>query len=709
VQNEAVKPQESVAGEIPAFVLPGETPALARATDWAATPLGPVDGWPASLRTAVGVCLASRFPMLVAWGEELTSIYNDGYLPILGREKHPGTFAAPAEAVWAEIWPVIGPMIDSVRRSGLATWSEDLPLRIARHGILEEAYFTFSYSPVHDERGDVAGIFVAAMETTAQVLAARRLSTLSTLARDGDVPTGLGAVGVCVEAMRALETNREDLPLVALYLAGAGTERLVACAPASPEGDVFPPELDPANPPWRVTGETGTALPGALDVELPGSRPGIMLPLPGPAGTRAGHLVAGISAHRRLDEEYCGFMATVAQRIGSEIGGADAMVRERGAAEALRREQSVLAEVVARAPAGICLWWGPDHRYRLMNEHYRRMVPVGDAVGHRLVDVLPDVAPIAVPALDAVRATGRPQSYEDLPLPLSGNEALNGQRFYSFGLSAIPEEDGSPGGVLGVTVETTDAVRRRGELEEQLLGEQRIAETLQRALLPPRLPHLPGVRLAARYEAAGERFQVGGDFYDAFENVDGTWTLIVGDVQGKGPRAAALTAMARYTIRAEAAHGAGPARLIAMLNAEMCRHQGREAEFCTMVCATLSLQAGAARMAVAVAGHPAPVVLERAGGTRALESTGPLIGILAHAAWDELEVELAQGDAVVFYTDGLTEARAPEVILEPEDLARSLADSVGRSADQLVSRLAAELPASQQLRDDYAILALSLD
>lgn len=564
MDNGPVTRDDDAPASVPAFNLEGQTAALARATDWAATPLGPVSRWSPALRAAVGICLASRFPMLVAWGPERVLIYNDAYLPVVGPDDHPAAFGSPGRGSSGDAWAVLEPMLDVVKATGVATCAEDVRLPLKRNGAIEEAYFAFSCSAVHGEHREVAGVFVAVTDGTARVLAARQVS--------------------------------------------------------------------------------------------------------------------------------------------------QAIARERAAAGALAREQAVLAEVIELAPAGICLWWGDEHRFRLVNRRYQELVGVQDPVGRRLVDVLPDVAPIALPALDAVRSSGLPESYEDLPLPFGGDESVDGDRYYSFDLSAVPDEDGGPGGVLGVTVETTDAVRRRGRLEAELLSERRIAETLQRALLPPRLPELPGARLAARYEAAGERFQVGGDFYDAFENADGTWTLIVGDVQGKGPRAAAVTAMARYTVRAEAAHGGQPGRLVAMLNRELCRRRrSPDAAFCTLACATLQFSDSGARMRIAVAGHPAPLVLRAGRGPSVLGATGPLVGVIEDATFNEVSLPLTPGDAVVFYTDGLTEARAPHRVLEPIDLAASLALSSGRSADQLVSRLAAELPDSEQLRDDYAILALSMD
>src|ERR671910_3002215 len=136
----------------------GECGALVRAHDWSRSPLGPVEDWPVSLRTAAAVCLESRYGMCVFWGPELVAIYNDAYVPMLG-VKHPAALGTPLREIWPEIWDQIGPMLDAVMTTAQATWHEDQPLLLERRGFLEEGYFTYSFSPVRDEAGEVAGVF----------------------------------------------------------------------------------------------------------------------------------------------------------------------------------------------------------------------------------------------------------------------------------------------------------------------------------------------------------------------------------------------------------------------------------------------------------------------------------------------------------------------------------------------------------------------
>ncbi|WBH17718.1 PAS domain-containing hybrid sensor histidine kinase/response regulator [Sphingomonas radiodurans] len=155
------------------FMTGGEMGAIMRAHDWTTSPLGTPDAWPQSLRAVVGLMLGSQFPMFVAWGDELGFLYNDAYAEILG-SKHPQALGARFSTIWAEIWSDISPLIDAAM-AGEATYHENLPLIVNRGGFDEQAFFTFSYSPVRDESGAVAGMFCAVTETTAQILSERRI------------------------------------------------------------------------------------------------------------------------------------------------------------------------------------------------------------------------------------------------------------------------------------------------------------------------------------------------------------------------------------------------------------------------------------------------------------------------------------------------------------------------------------------------------
>jgi PAS domain S-box-containing protein len=155
----------------------GKLGELIRAHDWSASPLGPPEGWPQPLKTVVDLLLQSRFPMFVAWGEELGFLYNDAYAEILGA-KHPSALGSRFHDIWAEIWPDISPLIDAAM-AGRAIYREDLPLVMNRKGYDEDTWFTFSYSPLRDDDGRIAGMFCACSETTRRVLAERGLRELN--------------------------------------------------------------------------------------------------------------------------------------------------------------------------------------------------------------------------------------------------------------------------------------------------------------------------------------------------------------------------------------------------------------------------------------------------------------------------------------------------------------------------------------------------
>ncbi len=150
------------------FSGPGELKALCRALDWADTPLGPTESWPASLRTVAGLVLASPFPLIVLWGPELVQIYNDGYRTVMGG-KHPSGLGQRTRECWPEVWEFNAPLYEAVVERGESFTFEDQLLVVERHGQPEEAFFTLSYSPVPDEGGGGGGVLVTMFETTEQV------------------------------------------------------------------------------------------------------------------------------------------------------------------------------------------------------------------------------------------------------------------------------------------------------------------------------------------------------------------------------------------------------------------------------------------------------------------------------------------------------------------------------------------------------------
>jgi signal transduction histidine kinase len=146
-----------------------------RAHDWAATPLGPIERWPQSLRHTVSLILASNFPMYVVWGPQRCSLYNDAFVPILG-SKHPAALGMPIADLWSEIWAQIEPLVGAAFR-GETSYFEDMPVLMARNGYPEQTYFTFSYSGIEGDGGEIEGMFCVCLETTAAFLASQKRRT----------------------------------------------------------------------------------------------------------------------------------------------------------------------------------------------------------------------------------------------------------------------------------------------------------------------------------------------------------------------------------------------------------------------------------------------------------------------------------------------------------------------------------------------------
>src|SRR3954453_9935715 len=178
-----------------------------------------------------------------------------------------------------------------------------------------------------------------------------------------------------------------------------------------------------------------------------------------------------------------------------------------------------------------------------------------------------------------------------------------------------------------------------------------IAHTLQAELLPARLPAIPGVRVAVRYRAAGELNEVGGDFYDVFARGDGSWAFVIGDVSGKGAEAAAVTALARNTVRTAALQPSSPSRLLRTLN-EALLLQRAGSEFCTVCLACLSVpdDRTEGELTLALGGHPPALLLRASGEVEALGTSGTLLGVFADPRLHEVQTEILPGDVVLLYT-----------------------------------------------------------
>ena len=238
--------------------------------------------------------------------------------------------------------------------------------------------------------------------------------------------------------------------------------------------------------------------------------------------------------------------------------------------------------------------------------------------------------------------------------------------------------------------------------------ERHIAQVLQRSLLPPSLPVMPGLTAAVRFIAAGEGVEVGGDFYDFFRAREHAVAALIGDVCGKGPEAASVTALARHTLRAAAAYEPRPSAVLALLH-RVLREARDDGRFCTVAYCELEVIGDRARMTLACGGHPLPLVMRRSGAVEPVGRLGTLLGADVEPVLTDVAVDLEPGELVVFYTDGVTEVRAArEEVFGHRDLAALLARCSGLGADAVAQRVQDAVldAAGGRPRDDIALLVL---
>jgi PAS domain S-box-containing protein len=328
----------------------GEMGALMRSKDWSDTFLGPIENWPPSLQVSAGICVSSRFDLIVWWGSDLVMLYNDSYRRTLGG-KHPAALGRAGPEVYPEIWDVIGPMLQHVLATGEATWSADLLLLLERSGYPEETYHTFSYTPIRNEDGKVVGVITPVSETTEEVISRRRLFTLRELAsRSVDAKTETEAWEF---AAKALSANPYDIPFAVLYRFDKDAPFAEAIASAGiTRGNSFLFDYVNLKGENRIAQllrevvERGEAVEfGELEklgIQLPGGfwgehpRDLLLLPISQTGHESAmGVLVAGVNRHKKLDEDYRGFFDLVAGQIAKSVADARVVDEERRRAESL--------------------------------------------------------------------------------------------------------------------------------------------------------------------------------------------------------------------------------------------------------------------------------------------------------------------------------------------------------------------------------------
>ncbi|MDB5205964.1 MAG: sensor histidine kinase [Flavisolibacter sp.] len=428
----------------------GELGSLTRNYNWSQTSIGDPEQWPQSLRTTVSIILNSKFPMFLWWGDELLQFYNDAYRPSLGYNgKHPSALGQKGEECWPEIWPVIKPLIDQVLAGGEATWSEDQLIPIYRNGCLEDVYWTFSYTPVNDEEGDVGGVLVVCTETTDKVktVATLRLSDsrFQNLVREASV----GIILLSGEAMIVDLVNESYGGIIDRTPAELMGKPLFTIIPETEE--VFRPILESV----RTTGEPiylygqpyhinlyGVKKEGFLDI--------VCQPYKEGNGTISGVLVLchdvtqTVTARRNIEESEHRFRSLIEQ---STI------------ATCLFTGREMIIEV---ANETILRYWGKNHL--IIGKPLQEAVP--ELEGQDFLQILDDVF-----------TTGKPYVAKNSKASLVIDGKLT-DAYFDFIYKPMFNKAGDVYGIMDTAVDVTEKVLAQNKIEE---SEQNLRNTILQA------------------------------------------------------------------------------------------------------------------------------------------------------------------------------------------------------------------------------------
>jgi PAS domain S-box-containing protein len=467
----------------------GDVRALMRIHDWATSSLGHPATWSPPLQNVVNLMLDSKFPMFVAWGASLGVVYNEAYAEILGK-KHPGALGRPFQEIWSEIWSDISPLCERAL-AGEATFWKNLPLVMQRHGHDEQTWFTFSYSPVRDESGAIAGMYCVCTETTAQVLAERRRAFQLELAdRLRGLTNPSEITGVAAELLGChLQVNRTG------YGEVDPEEKVVSVSRDWTSGDVpsiagRTTSLDAFGPAMIAELRSGTTLrvpdiaadrrsaPYAKAYEIIGTRSMLVVPLI-KAGRLTSILSVGASSPRCWSDEDVTLAEDVAERTWAAVERARA---EAALTRQLALERDRLRTLFAQAPGFMAVVKGPEHVFELVNSAYMRLIGDRDVLGKSVREALPELRGQGFfELLDEVYSSGKPFHARDASVLLQQTPgAPAAQRFVDFVFQPVMEADGT---VSGIFVEGYDVTERK--LADQALHESE--QMLREGLLAGRM------------------------------------------------------------------------------------------------------------------------------------------------------------------------------------------------------------------------------
>jgi PAS domain S-box-containing protein len=579
-----------------------------------------------------------------------------------------------------------------------------------------------SSAPIRDQGGMIVAAVVVVQDVTERRLATQRQDLL---VRAGEVlDSALGVDERLDRFARLLVPELADYVKIEL-LEGKSGRRPVAIAHQDPEREALmrawrargtlaeservgmgttmatgeaklTPEIVPeavVRSARETTGEEGAELMREI-----GPRSQIVVPLRARGRVLGALSLTMAESGRRYDEADLDLVRDLGLRAGLAVDNAR-LYEEAQASAAAEQRRAAQLDALAAASLAIHRTRRVDRRLQKIADRARELLGTDRAVA----TLRPGRADETTAVSQAADATPREAAAGDrLSAPLVARDGgdlgvleVSGKRDGAFAAAdQLALEDLARIGSLAI---------ENARLEER---ERRIARTLQDSLLPRRLPEIPGLQAQARYRAGGEGTVVGGDLYDLFA-VEDEWALVVGDVCGKGAEAAALTAMVRYTLRAESLHHASPCEVLGLLNDAILR-QLDDGRFCTALHGRVTVVPGGARLALASAGHPPPLVLRADGRVETVPCSGPLLGVVPAVVHPDVIVRLGAGDALVCFTDGVTEGRGPNGMYGDERLAALLAGCAGKDAAAIADRIVADVLEFQggRTQDDLALLVL---
>ena len=427
---------------------------LTRAKDWSQTSAGPVDTWPQSLRTTLGIILNSKFPMFLWWGQDLICFYNDAYRPSLGKNgKHPEILGMPAKEAWTEIWDTIKPLIDQVLQGGEATWSEDQLIPIYRNGKIEDVYWTFSYSPVKDEFGKVAGVLVTCTETTEKVRNYARLdkslnefhfaieaTELGTWDYDPQTNEFIGNARL-KEWFGQADAEKIDLDRALNVVASADRQRVMDAINRALEFD------------------SG----GSYDIEYT---------LIDPHSKKERIVKAKGRALFSNDKRAIRFNGTLQDITETVI-----------ARKKIEESEKNLRMMILQAPVSIGIFRGPQHIVEIVNQNALQLWGrrEEEVINRPILEAMPELLEQGIKELlDEVYNTGNTYAANELEVKLYRNNELQ-TAFINFSYEALRDTEGTINGIMAVGFEVTEQVLSRKKVEQ---SEQRVRSFVENAPFP---------------------------------------------------------------------------------------------------------------------------------------------------------------------------------------------------------------------------------